>query len=45
MTKEIRMELDDDQYEWVRELKDRRGFTWKGMMLEGAKRLDSDESG
>ena len=43
MGKEVRFELTDEQHERLAELKDERGFTWKGLMLEGAKRLDSGE--
>lgn len=39
--KEIRFEIEDEQYERLRELKQRHGLTWKGMLLQGAKRLDS----
>lgn len=41
--KEIRFEIEDEQYERLRELKQRHGLTWKGMLLQGAKRLDSGE--
>ena len=43
MGKEVRFELTDEQHERLTALKDERGFTWKGLMLEGAKRLDSGE--
>jgi hypothetical protein len=37
--------VEDEQYEWLTELKDERGYTWKGLMLErGAKELDTDET-
>jgi adenylate cyclase class IV len=33
---EVRIEFDDDdQYERLKELKNRRGLTWKGLLLEG----------
>ena len=41
--REIRFKIEDEQYERLTELKERRGYTWKGLMLEGAKRLDSGE--
>ena len=41
--KEIRFEIEDEQYERLRELKQHHGLTWKGMLLQGAKRLDSGE--
>lgn len=43
MSKSVRFEVEDEQYEWLSELKDSRGYTWKGLMLEGAKRLDSSK--
>lgn len=44
MATEIRFEIeDDDQFEALKDLKDRRGYTWKGLMLEGAKALNTDE--
>lgn len=42
MSKSIRFEVEDEQYEWLSELKDDRGYTWKGLMLEGAKALGTD---
>ena len=43
MGTEIRFEIDDrEQFEALRDLKDRRGYTWKGLMLEGAKALNTD---
>jgi len=44
MTKYIRVEVEDDQHEQLSEIKDRRGYTWKGLLLEGAKALDTDET-
>jgi hypothetical protein len=38
---EIRHELDDQQYKELSKLKDKRGLTWKGLMLAGAKELDN----
>lgn len=43
MSKSIRFEVEDEQYEWLRDLKDHRGYTWKGLVLEGAKALDSGQ--
>jgi len=44
MATEIRFEIDDrEQFEALRDLKDRRGYTWKGLMLEGAKALKTDD--
>lgn len=39
----IRIEFDDDdQHERLKELKKRRGLTWKGLLLEGEKRIRED---
>lgn len=39
---EIRFTVDDDQYEQLKEIKDRNGLTWKGMMLQAAKHIDEE---
>jgi hypothetical protein len=44
MVKSIRVEVEDDQHERLSEIKDRRGYTWKGLLLEGAKALDTDDT-
>lgn len=44
MSKEIRFEVADDQFERLKSVKDRRGYTWKGLMLEGVDALDTDEA-
>jgi hypothetical protein len=41
--KEIPFEIEDEQYERLRELKKHHGLTWKGVLLQGGKRLDSGE--
>ncbi|GGM71656.1 hypothetical protein J2752_002268 [Halarchaeum rubridurum] len=41
---EIRFEVDDEQYERLKAIKDARGYTWKGLMLEGVRALDTDET-
>ncbi|ELZ38772.1 hypothetical protein C471_09385 [Halorubrum saccharovorum DSM 1137] len=36
----VRIEFDDDeQYERLKELKKHHGLTWKGLLLEGEKRV------
>lgn len=45
MSKSIRFEVSDEQYDWLSAIKNERGYTWKGLMLEGASRLDSGEPG
>ena len=42
MSKSVRFEVEDEQHEWLTELKDERGYTWKGLMLEEAKELDTE---
>jgi hypothetical protein len=41
---EIRFEVDEEQYERLKAIKDKRGYTWKGLMLEGVNSLDTDNS-
>ncbi|WP_282349559.1 hypothetical protein [Haloferax volcanii] len=42
----IRIEFDDDeQYERLKELKKHRGLTWKGLLLEGEKRVLEESPG
>jgi hypothetical protein len=39
----IRVEFDDEeQYERLKELKKHRGLTWKGLLLEGEKKVRGD---
>jgi hypothetical protein len=40
---EIRIEFDDEeQYERLKKLKKHRGLTWKGLLLEGEKRVHEE---
>ncbi|MGB9964123.1 hypothetical protein [Halobacterium hubeiense] len=41
---EIRFEVDEEQYERLKAIKDKRGYTWKGLMLEGFEALNTDET-
>jgi len=43
VSKSIRFEVDDEQHERLKEIKNKRGYTWKGLMLEGAEALDTGE--
>lgn len=43
MSKEIRFEVVDDQFERLKAVKQRRGYTWKGLMLEGVDALDDGD--
>lgn len=36
MATEVRAELSHEQYERLKKIKDKRGYTWKGLILEGA---------
>jgi hypothetical protein len=42
MSKDVRLQVSEEQHEWLTELKDERGYTWKGLLLEGARCLDTD---
>jgi hypothetical protein len=41
---EIRFEVDEEQHERLKAIKDKRGYTWKGLMLEGVSALDTGET-
>ena len=43
MGKSLRIELDEEQHDRLTELKDERGYTWKGLLLEGAHCLEESE--
>jgi len=45
MSREIRLELDDEQYEELKEIKDDPGRTWSGLLVAGAMALAGSESG
>ena len=41
----IRIEFDDDeQYKGLKELNKHRGLTWKGLLLEGERKVREDTS-
>jgi hypothetical protein len=40
----INFEVNDDQYESLKETKKRHGLTWKGMLLHAQRELDSDSA-
>ena len=42
MPKSIHIKVDEDHYEELSEFKERRGYTWKGLLLEGYRALDTD---
>jgi len=35
MSKEVRIELSDEDFEELKEIKDRLGITWEGMLKRG----------
>lgn len=39
MSREVRFTVDDDQFATLEQLKDRFGYTWKGLMLESVEHL------
>ena len=43
MSKEIRFRVSEDEYDRFKQAKDANGLTWKGMMIQATKRLDSGE--
>lgn len=43
MSKEIRLELDDEQYEELKEIKDDQGRTWSGLLVAGTRALEDSE--
>jgi len=38
----LNIEVDQDEYDHLSEIKDAHGLTWKGMLLQGAKSLDTE---
>lgn len=44
-SKSIRLEVSEEQYERLSELKDRKGLTWKGLVLEGEKHIREQAHG
>lgn len=45
MTKYVKIEFDDEeQYEEVKAVKNRYGFTWKGMVLHAQRALESQSA-
>ena len=44
MPKNVHIEISEEQYETLSDFKDERGYTWKGLLLEGYRALDTDET-
>jgi hypothetical protein len=42
MPKSIHIKIDEEQYEELSEFKERRGYTWKGLLLEGYRAIGTD---
>ena len=41
----IYVEVDDEeQYEELQRIKKKHGMTWKGLLLQGARRLEGDDA-
>lgn len=40
--KNINIEVDEGQYESLKDTKNRHGLTWRGMLLHAQRELDSD---
>jgi hypothetical protein len=40
---EVRIEVpDEEQYDWIVEVKEKHGLTWRGMLVLAAKELERD---
>lgn len=45
MGKNIHIEIpDEQQYEWLKEVKNERGLTWRGMLVYAADELELDRA-
>jgi hypothetical protein len=38
----LNVEVSDEEYEQLSEVKDVHGLTWRGLIIQGAKALDTD---
>jgi hypothetical protein len=43
MGKTLHIKVDDDQFEWLSEVKDKRGLTWRGMLIHAAEDLETPD--
>lgn len=41
MSKMTRVKLPDEQYDRLETIRDKHGVSWRGMLIAGAKRLES----
>ena len=44
MPKNVHIEMSEEQYVKLSGFKDERGFTWQGLLLEGYRALDTEET-
>jgi hypothetical protein len=44
MPKSIHIKVNEEQYEELSGFKERRGYTWKGLLLEGYRALDTERT-
>jgi hypothetical protein len=35
---------DEEQHERLKEIKDKHGLTWKGLLLQGARRMEGEDA-
>jgi hypothetical protein len=38
----LNIDVNDDEYDRLKEVKDAHGLTWRGLVIQGAKALDTD---
>lgn len=44
-TNKIYVEMDDDeQYKELKRIKKKHGLTWKGLLLQGARRMEGEDA-
>lgn len=43
MGRSLHIEVDDEQYEWLSDVKAKRGLTWRGMLIHAAENLETPD--
>jgi len=43
MSKEVRIELSDEEFEHLKEVKEREGVTWRGVLRRGTREIESNQ--
>ena len=38
----LNVEVNDEEYDQLKEVKDAHGLTWRGLVIQGAKALDTE---